>query len=72
MTIDVSVVPAKVTITNASTTDSAKVQMYGENLQVTLNAGDVLKLQVSRSPELLYYTLLNGNDGLTVTSAAVS
>jgi tRNA threonylcarbamoyladenosine modification (KEOPS) complex Pcc1 subunit len=70
MTLDVSIVPAVVTITNVSTSVQ-KVQMCGENIQQTMSAGDVLKLKATRSAELLYYTQLASSD-ITVTFAAAT
>lgn len=85
-TLDMTTVPAVVTILNENTAPAeaardnndfahdfasdANVQMFNTNLYVTLAAGDTLKILAQTSTELLYYTLMDGKNGLKVTSAA--
>ena len=82
MTLDASKVPAIVTITNANVAgkledtnpevvNEGKVefQLFKTNFKVTLEIGDIVKLKVTNSDELLYYMLLNEVAGLKVETA---
>lgn len=60
--IDVSKVPANVTITNESETDSKSIQMFGTNLWATIDPKSTLKLKVDSSKELLYFKQLSVED----------
>lgn len=62
--IDVSKVPAIVTITNESD-KVTQIQFYGTNMWIKLAPKEVLKLLVKVSAELTYYLSL-ARDGLDV------
>lgn len=65
--IDVSKVPAKVTIENVSKEESKKVQAFGVNFWTDIEAEGKLILTAQCSVELLYYLSLESVDGLKVT-----
>lgn len=85
-TLDMTTVPAVVTIVNQNAAPAEEahdnndfahdfasdvnVQMFNTNLYFPLAAGDTLKVLAQTSTELLYYTLMDGKNGLKVTSAA--
>lgn len=67
-TIDLSGVPAVVTITNIS--DHVKaVQFYRNSAVISLSPADLIKIKVESSAELAHYMQL-ANEELTVASAA--
>ncbi len=56
-TLDISSLPATITIENVS--DRAqRVQMYKETISCLIEPGDKLKVEVSTSAEYLYFTSL--------------
>lgn len=63
--IDVSAVPAKVTIEN-TTEEMKKVQAFGVNFWTEIEGGGQLILTANRSVELLYYMSLESVDGLKI------
>lgn len=85
-TIDMTIVPAVVTIVNTNVAPEApardnndfdhdfasevKVQMFNTNVYAPLAAGDTLKVLAQTSTELLYFTLMDGLNGLKVTAEA--
>lgn len=68
-TFDMTIVPATVTITNTSNRVKG-VQLYRTNTSIALAAGDILKLNVTNSNELVYFQSL-ASDELTVAAVAV-
>lgn len=68
-TIDLSVQPKEVTITNGSANDIS-VQFYRNSSVLVLKAGDVLKVRSESSAEEAYFLSLQGA-GVTVTSTAI-
>lgn len=69
-TIDVSGVPAKVTITNVSSRVK-NVQLYKTNTTVVMQPGDILVLKVDFSSELTYFLSLKSTE-LTVSNEAIT
>lgn len=69
-TIDVSGVPAKVTITNVSSRVK-NVQLYKTNTTVVMQPGDILVLKVDFSSELTYFLSLESTE-LTVSNEAIT
>lgn len=69
-TIDVSEVPAKVTLTNVSSRVK-NVQLFKTNTTVVLQPGDIFVLQVAHSNELTYFLSLASAE-LTVENEAVT
>lgn len=66
-TVDLTIVPAEVTITNVSS-KSKTVQGFRTNLTLILPAGYVVKVLAQNSLELAYYYALAKEDEITVTA----
>lgn len=69
-TIDLTGVPANVTITNNGTT-GVWIPLADSYIQIALDAGDTLKLLVSNSDDLAYFLSLE-TDTLAISNEAVS
>jgi hypothetical protein len=71
-TLDLSIVPADVTVTNNADTE-IPVQFYQKNTKLKLPAGDTLIIRATTSAELGYYYSLAREDlNIAVEAKAVS
>jgi len=70
-TIDFTILPAQVTITNTSATKTKSVQYFKTNLTQALAPADVLKVVASTSAELFFW-LSKADSELTVVAEAIS
>lgn len=70
-TIDFTIVPAQVTITNTSAKRTKSVQYFKTNLTQALSPGDVLKVVANTSAELFYW-LSKADNELTVEADAIT